>query len=254
MKKLQLLSIIFLFVIWGCSNEESNSAVEDGTNPAPNLKATGSSANDFLSADKYSSLVIEVFYVGDLQPNAQTLQNLKQFMQARLHKPGGITIEQKQISSPQGTPYTINEIADLESEIRTRYNSEDTLALFVLFVDGNFSSDTNTTLTLGAAYRNTSCVLFENSIRTLSNSPTEPNRTDLETIVILHELCHILGLVDLGSPMQTDHLDAAHGKHCSNQNCLMYYETESNIQNMMQSGMPALDADCLADLKANGGR
>lgn len=254
MKKLKLLSIFFLLVIWSCSNEDNSAGVENGTNPAPNLKSVGSSAHDFLSADKYTSLVIEVFYVGNLQPNPQTLQNLKSFMEARLNKPGGITIMQKQISSPAGTPYTINEIADIESEIRTKYNTEDTLALFILFVDGNFSSDTNTTLTLGAAYRNTSCVLFENSIQALSNSPSEPNRTDLETIVIEHELCHMLGLVDLGSPMQANHLDTAHGKHCTNPDCLMYYQTESNIQAMMNSGMPTLDANCIADLQANGGK
>ncbi|AWI25538.1 membrane metalloprotease [Flavobacterium pallidum] len=254
MKKLKLLSIFLLLFVWGCSNEDSTNEIEDGTNPAPNLKSVGSSAHDFLSADKYKALAIEVFYVGNLQPNTQTLQNLKSFMEARLHKPGGITITQKQIASPAGTPYTINEIADIESDIRTKYNTEDTLALFILFVDGNFSSDTTTTLTLGAAYRNTSCVLFEDSIHALSDAPTEPNRTDLETIVIEHELCHMLGLVDLGSPMQTNHLDSAHGKHCINQNCLMYYQTESNINAMMNSGMPTLDANCMSDLLANGGK
>ncbi|AWA29663.1 membrane metalloprotease [Flavobacterium magnum] len=254
MKKVKLLSMFLLLLLWSCSNEDNNSEVENGTNPAPNLKSVGKSANDFLSDDKYQSLAVEVFYVGNLQPNAQTLQNLKSFMEARLHKPGGITIAVKQIASPAGTPYTINEVADIESDIRTNYNREDTLSLFILFLDGNFSSDTGTTLTLGAAYRNTSCVLFENSIQALSNSPTEPSRTDLETIVIEHELCHMLGLVDLGSPMQTNHLDSAHGKHCINPDCLMYYQTESNIQNMMNSGMPTLDANCLADLQANGGK
>ncbi len=254
MKKLKLLSLFLLLTIWGCSNEDNNAIVENGTNPAPNLKSVGSSAHDFLSADKYTSLVVEICYVGNLQPNAQTLQNLKTFMEARLNKPDGITITQTQISSPGGTPYSVNEIADIETDIRTKYNTEDTLTLFILFIDGNFSTDTNTTLTLGAAYRNTSCVLFENSIRALSDSPSEPNRTELETIVIQHELCHMLGLVDLGSDMQTNHLDTAHGKHCINPDCLMYYQTESNIQAMMNSGMPTLDANCIADLRANGGR
>ncbi len=256
MKILKLLSLGLLLFVLGCSKDDDNSNVENGVNKTANLQITGSSANDFLSATKYQSVVIEVLYVQGFQPEAQTLVNLRSFMQARLNKPGGITINQRQIASPGLAPYDINEIAGIESLNRTFYNNGNVLTLFLLFVDGNYATDTASNFTLGTAYRNTSFVMFENTIQNLSNSPLEPNRVTLESTVILHELGHLLGLVNLGSTMQTEHNDEAHDKHCDNENCLMFWKTgnSSMIGEMVGSGIPQLDANCLADLQANGGK
>lgn len=254
-KSYRLLSFILILLFLSCSDDD-NSNTENGINHAPNLKATGKSAHGFLSADNYKSIDIEVLYVGSFQPNAQTLVNLKQFMENRLNKPGGITISQREITSPGGSPYDINKVADIETENRTKYNDGDILTMYILFIDGNYTTDTSTTFTLGAAYRNTSCVIFEKAVQQLSNSVNEPNRVDLETTVILHELGHLLGLVNLGSSMQTQHLDQAHDRHCDNPDCLMYWEAESNhgMQGMLSGNVAQLDAHCLADLKANGGK
>lgn len=256
MKFIKISLLVLILSVFSCSPDDESNTLENGINKSFNLKTTGSSANDFLSASKYSSLVIEILYVQNFRPNAQTLTNLKSFMEQRLNKPGGITIIETQIASPGGSPYTIDEIAKIETDNRTKYNNTGVLALYGLFLDGSFTDDTSNSFTLGIAYRNTSFVLFENSIRNLSDNINEPNRVDLETTVILHELCHLLGLVSLGSPMQTEHIDEAHGKHCDNQNCLMFWQTEnSSVLQMMSTGnVPQLDANCLADLKANGGK
>lgn len=256
MKMLKVVSYSLLFLIfWGCSNQE-DAIVENGINRSENLKNTGKSANDFLSAAKYQSLVIEVSYVQSLRPNAQTLVNLKNFLEARLNKPGGITIIEQQIPGQSGDPFTIQEISKIEDQFRTKYNNVGILTLHLLFLNGGFTEDTNTSRTLGVAYRNTSCVLFENSIHSLSDQLTEPNRVDLETTVITHEIAHLLGLVDLGSNMQNDHIDEAHGKHCDNADCLMFWQIENNnVVGMMSSGnIPQLDANCILDLQANGGK
>ena len=56
--------------------------------------------------------------------------------------------------------------------------------------------------------------------------------------------------------MQKNHKDEALGSHCSNKNCLMYFEAESTqIMSMLMTGnIPDLDIDCQNDLKANGGK
>lgn len=71
-----------------------------------------------------------------------------------------------------------------------------------------------------------------------------------------HEVGHLLGLVDLGSPMQTNHKDVAHGNHCNNSGCLMYYTSETTdiLGFLLTGAIPTLDANCIADLKANGGK
>ena len=257
MRITKLLVLAMIATIFGCSSDDDNNPVaENGVNRIANLQATGSSAKDFLSAAKYQSIVIEVLYVQDFQPEAQTLENLKQFMQNRLNKPGGITIIQRQIASPGNAPFDINEVAAIESANRTKYNNGSVLTLSLLFLDGGTTTDTGSSVILGQAYRNTSFVAYESNIKTFSNTAGGPTRVNLESTVLMHELGHLLGLVNLGSPMQTEHLDEAHDKHCDNPNCLMYWKTNSsNVLDMMIGGnVPQLDANCIADLQANGGK
>ena len=65
-----------------------------------------------------------------------------------------------------------------------------------------------------------------------------------------------MGLVKLGSNMATTHEDAAHQKHCNNTACLMYYATQTNMMGgvILSGTIPLLDANCKADLHANGGK
>jgi hypothetical protein len=54
--------------------------------------------------------------------------------------------------------------------------------------------------------------------------------------------------------MQNSHEDADHPKHCKETKFLMYWETETGRNMFSGSTAPQLDAQCLADLRANGGR
>lgn len=71
------------------------------------------------------------------------------------------------------------------------------------------------------------------------------------TLLLEHEFGHLLGLVGQGSAEQTPHKDPLNGFHCSNPNCLMYFSIETNPP---FNTLPSFDADCIADLKANGGK
>ena len=256
MKNLKyILFTTLVLLVSSCSKDEQDTT-ENGINRVPNQKQTGRSANDFLSANNYSSLVVEINYAQNFRPETQSIENLIQFLEARLNKPNGITVVEKQISTQTGSPFSIAEINAIENSVRTKYNNVGVLTLHLLFLNGEYIEDNATSKTLGVAYRNTSCVLFESAILALSNLLNAPSRVDLETTVMAHEVCHLLGLVDLGSPMQNDHIDNDHGKHCQNSNCLMFWQIEnSNVVNMMTSGnLPSLDANCILDLQANGGK
>ncbi|RXR21385.1 membrane metalloprotease [Flavobacterium amnicola] len=257
MKLLKITCLFFLMAISGCSSDSNSNSntIENGVNKAPNQKATGSSANDLLAATKYNKLVIEILYVKNFKPATQTITNLQNFLAARLNKPGGIVITQREINPTGFSPYDINEIVSLENAYRTKYNNGTTIALYMFFADGNASGDTSTSFTLGSAYRNTSFVIYENTIKNNSGGIGQPTTVNLETTVILHEMCHLLGLVNLGSPMQTPHLDFSHDKHCNDDTCLMYWEAENNgALSMILGGVPDLDTNCLNDLIANGGK
>lgn len=258
MKKLISLLAIGLFLsVTSCSKEEDTLDNAVVINPNTNKQQTGSSANDLLSDKKFKSMVVEVVYVNGFEPSPQAITNFVAFLTARTYKPGGINVVKRSIPSPGNAPYTNEEIVTIEDANRTKYNNADEIAVWAFFADGKSDKDTDTSVILGTAYRNTSFVIFEQTIQGLSNSPFEPNRSLLETTVITHEFGHILGLTNLGTTLQSNHEDAAHPKHCIEKNCLMYWSSElgGGIGNMVSSGSaPQLDSQCIADLRANGGK
>ena len=66
-----------------------------------------------------------------------------------------------------------------------------------MFIDGASDKNSGNEVVLGSAYWNTSFVIYQKTVQSLSDSPAEPNRALLESIVINHELGHLLGLTNL---------------------------------------------------------
>jgi hypothetical protein len=258
MKKVITLLTIGLFLsVASCSKDDDPIDNSGTVNPNTNKQQTGSSSNDLLSDKKFKSMVIEVVYVAGFEPSSTAINNFVSFLTARTYKPNGISVIKRSIPSPGNSPYTDAEIVSIEDANRTKYNTTDQIAVWAFFTDGKSSKDTDTGVILGTAYRNTSFVIFEQTIQGLSDSPFEPSRNVLETTVITHEFGHILGLTNLGTALQSSHEDAEHPKHCNVNTCLMYWssETGSGIGNMVSGdAAPQLDAQCIADLRANGGK
>ena len=212
--------------------------------------------NDFLSDKKYTSLIVEIQYVQGFQPSAQTLNNLTAFLQARLNKPNGITFINENISSPNKSTYSLSDIQSIELNHRTQNAKGNVLVVYFLFVDGDYASNTSNGKILGITYGSSSVVIFEKTIRDFSGGLGQPPTDVLESTVTEHEFGHVMGLVNFGTPMQTNHQDIPNGRHCNNQNCLMYYsvETSNVVANLLGGNIPSLDNNCLNDLKGNGGK
>lgn len=178
-------------------------------------------------------------------------------MEARLNKPQGVEIVQRQIENEAQEVYSIQDIRTIEDTHRSKFNEQGTIAVSGIFIDGEYDQNTENGSVLGVAYRNTSFVIFGQSIREFSNQPLAPSLTTLESVVVNHEVGHLLGLVNAGTNMQTDHQDTAHGRHCTDDNCLMFWtaETGEGLLNMLTGGsIPSLDTLCIADLQGNGGK
>lgn len=211
-------------------------------------KTVGQSANDLLSGIQFSSVNVQVHYMPGYQLEGKAISNVTAYINNLCNKPGGVSITQSQITG-NGDTLDPSKVALIEKQNRTAYTAGGTISLYILVTDG-YDTAVNT---LGVAYRNTSICLFGKNIFDNSGQLGQITRVALETSVLEHEIGHLLGLVDQGSPMQSPHQDVDHGHHCINTSCLMYYSIglHSGISTLK---IPALDSNCLADLKANGGK
>jgi predicted Zn-dependent protease len=257
MKNIFLKVVVLCSILFSCSSENEEINGNQTGNVSLNRQATGSSANNLLSADTFKKMIVEIGYIEGFQPSETAKNNFKNFIKNRTFKPEGVDFIEKKIPSSGKTVYTLEEVVAIEKQHRTQYNSSTTIAVWVLFINGNSSKDNNQGSILGSAYWNTSFVIYEETIHGLSDSAFEPKRSLLEAAVMNHEFGHLLGLTNLGTDLQSDHEDAEHPKHCNVEDCLMYWaaETSQGIGSMLSGGqVPQLDAQCLADLKANGGR
>mgnify|MGYP003109809956 CR=1 FL=1 len=246
-KFLLLLSI--LAIVSSCKKDD-DVAIDDSK--AENLLGLGESAEDILSDDIYKSLVVELVYSNGFRPEQRTIDNLRRFLSERVNKPDGISIVETVIAPPPGEPYTTQEIRDIEAENRTRYTTDDQIAIYVFFANGNAQGDTGSTVTLGTAYRNTSVVIYQETLQSL-----DVDRFLVEATTLRHEFGHLFGLVNiLNDDIHTDHEDPDNNKHCVVEDCLMFFASTipSTLPDPMESDIPQLDALCIADLQAKGGK
>jgi predicted Zn-dependent protease len=211
---------------------------------------------DFLSSSNYDKLEIEIFHINGYSPQTNSAEHLKNFLNARLNKPGGISILYTSIPSPGNSSYSVEQIQLIEKQNRRSFPEKKKLSAFFFFADAPYAGNSGSSQVLGIAYAPTSMAIFQKTIIENTGGVGEPSRYVLESTVMEHEFGHILGLVNNGTPLVTSHIDAAHGHHCNNNNCLMYYtaETTDILSVLVGGNIPALDAACIGDLQGNGGK
>ncbi len=260
-----LILMVGLLIAVSCSKDSDDPGnPPDTIDRSANLLGTGDSANDILGNETYTQLLVEIAYVTNFRPSAEAMNNFQAFLQARTFKQD-ITIQYLELPSPEKNELSLQEVADLEIENRTAFNDGNTLAIYIYFADAPSDTDDpqEGTVTLGAVYRNTSMVIYESTVREIALKSSQITIEDVETAALNHEFGHLLGLVDLGSPPVNPHEDPNAEHHCDIDGCLMRAEIEfgSGLLGMMnrrmitgKAAVPTLDAECIADLQANGGQ
>lgn len=244
-----LFFTLFLFL----TSCDSGSVTDPGDEFSYNHERNpGVSTVDFLTDDEFENLVIQIQYMEGNEPTSEAIANLQIFLEERLHKNTITILTPEEIPAAGQNSYSANEIRDLEREYRTEFSEENKLAGYFIIVDGEF----NTANVLGIAHFNTSMALFGEAIRQSSNRIGGPDREAIETIVMRHEIGHIIGLVNNGAEMQSDHQDEENGAHCDVEDCLMYFATRTTdfFANIFGGNIPELDEQCIADLQAAGGK
>jgi len=246
-KLLPLLLMVGLAA--GCRKETTTTTAPGGPNTTLDKQSTGQSARSMLSASAYTVLNIDIQYTPGMKPQDQSVTNLVNFLNTYLNKPGGINVTQTPVASMGAATVALQDIVNYENTNRRIYTTGNSIAVWILFADADYSVKD----VAGVSFWNTSISIFEKTIQAKTGGLGQASRVKVESGTLMHEMGHLLGLVNLGTPMVKPHEDAAHVSHCSNTSCLMYYATQTSglINN---NSLPALDADCVNDLRANGGK
>ncbi|PRQ03815.1 hypothetical protein [Enhygromyxa salina] len=219
-----------------------------------------------IRSDPYPRLVIELDSTPGFEPRPEVADDIVTLFSGILDKPAGIEVVwDEEITPPKGDgAWTPSARAQAAAEYRNLEISDDAVKIHVMFVDGHASEDDEMSgAILGYAWGST-IMMFKDTIQTNCMSailgPLQDQLCrEAEYLIWVHELGHVIGLVDNGLPMVEDHRDPDpdHGDHDASSDCVMYWAYAStdaldSILDRLVSGMPPVkfDAACLADIDA----
>jgi hypothetical protein len=243
MRKFFYITALFIWILSACKKD-------------PKSADASVTPNSFLSDRAYNKLKVEIQSVSGFEPDPQTINNIQAFLITHLNKSGGIEIVKSTIASPGKNLVSLEDIKAIETSKRTLHTGGKTLTAYLLFIDAEYYENSGGSKVLGIAYGNSSMVVFQKTVKSLSGGLSQPSRTTLESTVANHEFGHILGLVGRGTPVTSAHQDQSNGAHCDDSSCLMYWaaETSDIVANLLGNSIPGLDQNCKNDLKSNGGK
>lgn len=193
----------------------------------------GDWAREFLQADPYSRLVFEVDYISGERPTSESMDMLAQRARQHLRKPDGVTIQIDDEIPGGQSRWSTDDLRSLEDRHRDRTKEGSTAVMYVLFVDGRFAGGEGT---VGVAYEASSFAIFKDKIRDATSGNPLVSISQVERAVVVHEMGHLLGLVNHGIPMCTPHEDPDHRFHSNNDDSVMFWAVETNPVNNFFGG------------------
>jgi len=161
-----------------------------------------------------------------------------------------------EIGALEGVPegdLDIDELIQLSERNRDMPDTDDTAVFHIMFVDRYSESEgMRQEDVLGVSISGTRIIaMFSPVYRDLLLSRY------VEQSTLIHEVGHATGLVGNGIPMVEPHRDTAHGAHCDNDQCVMFWLNEGSsdliayVQEYVASGDVVLfDDACIADAQA----
>ncbi len=253
--------IVFLISCQGntTGGGTSGGSAGDGGGAAPSQALT------YLLASPATHLDIDIDYVTGLPPNNDALSQFSDHLnglkqQDLLAKPNGISINLGNMlpaNSDANHAYSTTEVQALFDAKQSAKSAGDNAVAYFIYLDGHSDQDTSSGQILGFAFGGDRIVMFANTIKTTCSQSGgllggASSCALAEATVLSHEFGHLMGLVNNGIAMKNAHQDTAHGAHCNNQNCLMYWtvNNSSSLIGFLGSSqqVPAFDQACLDDL------
>ena len=222
-------------------------AVSPTAAPATDGGDPGHNAAAYLRGD-VPKLVVEVDAVKGRGPRPGTLDLVRTRLAALADKPGGIRFLPVQSIPAHGGAWSLADLHAAEKRYRNTHNAPDTASLYLLFVDGAAPKQG----AIGLAYTASSAAIFSDQIADAATLLV--GATAIEHADTVHEVGHLLSLVNLGYTSPRPHEDAQHPNHSDNPDSVMYWAVDNVGVATLLGGRTEppteFDADDVADLRA----
>lgn len=207
----------------------------------------GANAQLYLLGD-VPSLTIEVDAVEGSEPSGEALGHLR----TTLSSVSEADVGQRPVETFGKTKdrYSRGDLAALEDAHRDTASTGEATSLYVLVVNGSFGENENA---LGVAYSASAFAIFRDKVESTGGLIGSPSR--IERAVLVHELGHVLRLVNIGYDSPRGREDPEHPNHSQNEDSVMFWAVESDLISQVLGGPPPdtfddADRADLEDIKA----
>ena len=200
-----------------------------------------------LMDDQFTTMVVEIDHAPGRAPASSTVDLLEERLSEVCSKPGGISVELQETAFEELESWTADDVRRVALETREAPPMDgQVLRWHLLMPDGAYEEES----VLGVAVNAADVAIFGERIEDSENFLQRPSAEEIENSVAVHEVGHLLGLVNAVYRSPRDHEDPEHPHHSSNDESVMYWAVESSSLNAVFTGsLPdAFDEDDLADL------
>lgn len=198
----------------------------------------GSLATAYLRAEGPATLLVEVRSQAGGGPRSGAVDRIAALLREVSGKPVSVVVGSVPGGEQEWTGDQLRALADQGTP-----QSPDRAVLRLLFLDGGFAEND---AAVGVAVRGDVAAVFAPRIDQAAGPFGNP--AAVEDAVAMHEVGHLLGLVDL--VIDTGRDDPEHPGHSTNPGSVMYHAVESTLLGTLLQGGPPRDFDAadLADL------
>ena len=191
-------------------------------------------------------LVVEIDAVQGKAPQPQTVTLVRSRLEAVADKPGGITILPTETIPPRGGAWTFDALREAEARHRDTHSTSERASMYVLFVDGTPPKRD----AIGTTYSSSAAAIFVDQIADVSTLLV--TAAAIERAATVHEVGHLLSLVNFGYRSPRNREDPEHPGHSKNQRSVMYWAVDNvgvvTILGGRTEPPTQFDRDDLADL------
>jgi predicted Zn-dependent protease len=165
--------------------------------------------------------------------------------------------EMTQIPTQNKSTWTADALLSLANQYGNTQSTTTTGRFVILYVKGHFQNAgvvQNNVLGINIT-GTTVIVVFKDVVNQAGTSHESTTARFAEMSTVIHEMGHALGTVNNGIPITTEHHDSAHGAHCSNPDCVMYWQNEGGslfnfVQRFLLTGSTKLfGSECMKDFE-----